>query len=363
MKKARGTFWMRAGILLLAVVFGVLVYWSVGFLLGDIEVFRRPDWESLSRARTDAGLRERLVTLERQMEELQHQHTLLEQQRGFIRDSSGSLQVTVDNLFKLKDREQQLVTEEQFGRVLASLDKILAIQDEFKSTAERYIRVTNEQFELRKEIAALKRRIEEEEKAIRAEHAEALRRQQVRNTLLKLALLLPLVAVCTVLLVRRRNSIYRMIFASTAMAVYFKTGMVIHERFPSRYFKYVLTIGLLALAGWGFVWLVRRLVTPKLELLLKQYRQAYEHYLCPVCEYPIRRGPRKYLFWTRRTVHKVSLAPAGGASTVEDEGPYACPSCGTLLFEKCSSCGKVRHSLLPACQTCGAVKEILGDRY
>ena len=362
MKKARGTFWMRSGILLLAVVFGVLVYWSVGFLLNDIAVFRRPDREAFSEARRDCALRDRLKAREAELEELGHQHTLLDQQRGFIRDSSSSLQVTVDNLFKLKDRDQQLVSAEQFGQVLASLDKILAIQDEFKSTAERYIQVTNDQFGLRKEIAALKRQIEEEEKAIREAYSEALRRQQIRTTILKLAFLLPLVAVCTVVLVRRRGSIYRMIFASAAVAVYIKTAMVIHERFPSRYFKYVLTVGLLVLVAWGFVWLIRRLVKPKLDLLLKQYRQAYEHYLCPVCEYPIRRGPRKYLYWTRRTVHKVALMPAVGTAD-EDSQPYVCPSCGTPLFEKCASCGNIRHSLLPACQTCGAVKEIAGDRY
>ncbi len=362
MKKARGTLWMRTGILLLAVVFGVLVYWSLGFLLNDIAVFQRPDREAFSDARRDCELRDRLEARQAQLEELGHQHTLLDQQRGFIRDSSSSLQVTVDNLFKLKDRNQQLVSEAQFGQVLASLDKIIAIQDEFKSTAERYIQVTNDKFELRKEIAALQRRIEEEDKAIREAYSEALRRQQIRTTILKLALLLPLVAVCTVLLVRKRNSIYRMIFASAAVAVYIKTAMVIHERFPSRYFKYILTVGLLVLVAWGFVWLIRRLVKPKLDLLLKQYRQAYEHYLCPVCEYPIRRGPRKYLYWTRRTVHKVALMPTAGTAD-EDGQPYVCPSCGTTLYEKCAACGSIRHSLLPSCRVCGAAKEIDGDRY
>ena len=38
MKKAKGTFWMRFSILLMAILFGVLVYWSVGFLLNDIAV-------------------------------------------------------------------------------------------------------------------------------------------------------------------------------------------------------------------------------------------------------------------------------------------------------------------------------------
>ena len=362
MKKARGTLWMRSGLFLLAVLFGVLVYWSVGFLLDDIEVFQRPEWEEFFKTRSDSSLRTNLEALERRMEELEHQHTLLEQQRGFIRDSSGSLQITVDNLFKLKDRNQQLVSEEQFGQVLSSLDKIIEIQNEFKSTAERYIQITNDKFELSKIIAALKKRIQDQDDAIRREYNNALQRQQIHNTLLKLALLLPLVVVSTIVLVRKRESIYRLIFTSTAIALYVKTVQVIHERFPTRYFKYVVTIFLLILVGGAFVWLIRRLVKPKLDLLLKQYRQAYEHYLCPVCDYPIRRGPRKYLYWTRRTVHRVALIPSAGVPAEEDK-PYVCPSCGTTLFEKCESCGAIRHSLLPSCQECGANKAIDDTRY
>ncbi len=48
MKRAKGTFWMRFSILLLAGVFGVLVYWSAAFLLDDIRVFRLPDREAFS---------------------------------------------------------------------------------------------------------------------------------------------------------------------------------------------------------------------------------------------------------------------------------------------------------------------------
>ena len=362
MKKARGTLWMRSGILLLAVLFGVLVYWSVGFLLDDVERYRRPNWEEFSTARIDSTLAANLEALERRMAELDHQHTLLDQQRGFIRDSSGSLQITVDNLFKLKDRDQQLVSAEQFTQVLASLDKIIEIQGEFKRTADRYVQTTNDKFELGKSIAALKKRIRDQEEVVQREYSAALQRHQIRSTLVRLAILLPLVVGGTIVLVRKRDNIYRLIFASTALALYLKTGLIIHEQFPARYFKYVVTICLLLLVAWSFVWLIRRLVKPKLDLLLKQYRQAYEHYLCPVCEYPIRRGPRKYLYWTRRTVHKVALVPSAGAPA-EEEQPYACPSCGTSLFEKCPSCGSIRHSLLPSCQRCGATKSIDAEHY
>mgnify|MGYP005855973889 CR=1 FL=1 len=153
-----------------------------------------------------------------------------------------------------------------------------------------------------------------------------------------------------------------MIYGSTAIAVYIKAAVVMHERFPSRYFKYILTIFLLCLVRWGFVWLMRRMVKPKLDALMKQYRQAYERFLCPICEYPIRRGPRKYLYWTRRTVHKITLS--GNISANDDENkPYTCPYCRTELFEKCESCGAIRHSLLPSFKQCGAVKTIEGDKY
>jgi len=58
------------------------------------------------------------------------------------------------------------------------------------------------------------------------------------------------------------------------------------------------------------------------------------------------------MFWTRRTVNKVPLSGETG-----EEKPYTCPSCGTPLFEKCESCGGLRHSLLPFCLHCGAEKK------
>jgi predicted RNA-binding Zn-ribbon protein involved in translation (DUF1610 family) len=92
---------------------------------------------------------------------------------------------------------------------------------------------------------------------------------------------------------------------------------------------------------------------PKRDWLLKQYREAYESFLCPICAYPIRRGPLKYMAWTRRSIRKVSLR-ASAADTGDDAGPYTCPMCATGLFEKCASCSAIRHSLLPACDQCGA---------
>jgi hypothetical protein len=103
--------------------------------------------------------------------------------------------------------------------------------------------------------------------------------------------------------------------------------------------------------------LIRQVVRPKSDWLVRQYREAYERFLCPVCEYPIRRGPLKYLFWTRRTAKKLPVVQLADADDKPD-GPYTCPICATKLFEECPSCHAQRHALLPACEHCGATKPI-----
>ena len=361
MKKAKGTFWIRFSILLLAVVFGMLIYWSTSFLLDDIRVIRMPDREAFFEQGINKSLAQELEKLEARQEELNHLQDLISQQRGFIKDSSGSLKITVDNLFTLKNRDQQLISESQFGQVLATLDRVIKIQEEFRETADLYLETTNERFELSKEIKALKKRIDDQRNEVQKQFSDKLQRHRVKTTMVKVAFLLPLMLGCTLLLVKKRQSIYRLIYFSAAIAIYLKTTFVVHDNFPSRYFKYILTIALLALVGWGFTWLIRRLVKPQMETLLKQYRQAYERFLCPVCEYPIRTGPRKYLYWTRRTVHKITLAPNAGNQ--EGDAPYTCPVCGTRLFEKCEACGEVCHCLLPNCQHCGNKTSITGEAY
>lgn len=99
---------------------------------------------------------------------------------------------------------------------------------------------------------------------------------------------------------------------------------------------------------------IRSIAFPKAESLVKQYREAYERFLCPVCEYPIRIGPRRFLFWARRTVNR-NIVPTDKG---EQEEPYTCPSCGSTLFEECTSCHKIRHVLLPNCVHCGNEKAI-----
>ena len=147
---------------------------------------------------------------------------------------------------------------------------------------------------------------------------------------------------------------YGSLFIAVGGATLLKVALVIHEYFPSRIFKYVLIAALLLVAIRLLIYFIRAAAFPKMDRLLRQYREAYELFLCPVCEYPIRTGPRRFLFWTRRTVHKV--LPQGGSDDKEE--PYTCPVCGTALFQPCASCQQMRHSMLEHCQHCGSRREV-----
>jgi len=161
-----------------------------------------------------------------------------------------------------------------------------------------------------------------------------------------------LLLVGVVLFQRYRSGPYAPLVYAFGGAVLVRVALVMHEYFPTRYFKYVLILAAIALVLQTLLYLIRMVAFPKQDWLLKQYREAYEAFLCPMCAFPIRRGPLKYMVWTRRTIGKI--APhAAGASSVEE--PYTCPTCSTRLYEECEKCRAIRPSLLPSCQNCGNV--------
>jgi predicted RNA-binding Zn-ribbon protein involved in translation (DUF1610 family) len=199
-------------------------------------------------------------------------------------------------------------------------------------------------------------RMEAQRPAVQEEYNRQHSRHQLRLAALKLAVLVPLLGVALWLVFKLRRALYAPLVYGFGLALLVRVILVIHEYFPTRYFKYILILVALLAVGGVLVYLLRALAFPKLDWLLKQYREAYEHFLCPVCGYPIRRGALKYLFWTRGSLKKL-VVPKTDAEMPEE--PYVCPVCSTRLFERCESCKGIRHSLLPACDRCGAEKPLL----
>jgi preprotein translocase subunit Sss1 len=195
--------------------------------------------------------------------------------------------------------------------------------------------------------------LEAARKPLQDEFAQVLRAHDWRIAAIKIGFLTPLLLVGGILFVRYRSSKYSPMIYAFDIAVLAKTFIVMHEYFPTEYFKYVLIVSSIIVIGFLLARLLKMIAQPSRDARLKQFREAYEGFLCPVCQFPIRRGPLKFMSWSPRTLRKTSL-PLVNAP----DDPYTCPACATPLYEKCEKCGAIRHSLLPACEHCGAGKDV-----
>ena len=170
--------------------------------------------------------------------------------------------------------------------------------------------------------------------------------------MLKLVVLVPIFLLSAWLFIKKRGGTYGVIIYALFIAVFVKLLFVVHEHFPTKYFKYIAILIVLAIVLKLLVYLLKRLISPKKDWLIKQYQEAYDKNACPICGKPIRVGPLRYATGAR---HK-GLVLAGQGSEAGKQEVYTCPACGTRLYEKCGKCEDIRHSLLPFCEHCGAEK-------
>lgn len=354
--KPKGPWIHRFSIRLFTVILAVLVYWVLGFLVEDIESIKGPQYDEIEKEHVDQGLVEQKRKLTADIAEVDRAISNKRDEMRIVSDSSQNLQKTITQLIELQKLTVQnsgSLPETEQANLSESLAHFLESQKRYQAHNAELSELTARKRTLESDKMSVEKQIEHQREPARKEYQCLREKHDLRLAALQLLILIPLLAAGAFLIVRKRGSIYFPLFLGYGAAVLLKVSLVIHEYFPSRYFKYVLVIGLLVAVVKLLVYFIRVVAFPKAQWLTKQYREAYERFLCPVCEYPIRTGPRKFLFWTRRTVNKIVLP-----KEAPEEKPYSCPACGTTLFEECSECHGIRHSLLPHCEHCNAEKEI-----
>ena len=283
---------------------------------------------------------------------LQEHHS----RQSLLRDSTSRYEQTMKQLVELQrlNVEKGVTPEESSQKALAeSVAFFLSNQKADQTLNEEITNVTGQERALEDKKRDIEKKLEKERKPARKEFERLQRQHGRRLAVFKLLFLLPLLACVVVAFLKKRNSAYSPIIYAAGIAVLWQTILVIHQHFPTRYFKYIVLCAALAVVGYTLVYLLRMLRAPKRSWLLKQYREAYQSFMCPACEYPIRRGPLRNLFWTRSTIKKLQVPQT---AIPEKEETYSCPACGSQLFEECPSCHGIRHSLLPFCDKCGAAK-------
>ncbi len=357
MKKTatRGTWGVRLLIRLFTVLLGLLFFWLLGFLVEDVESIKGPDYAAIERQHVDATLVQKREQIERQIADLERETANKREEQRLVGDSSQNLQRTINQLLELQKlslQKEVALSEAEKSNLSASLTRFLESQRSYQELNQTIADLTSRKLQLDEQRRQIDQQIASQRGPAERDYERQNEAHRLKLAFYQLAILVPLLLVSGYLLIKKRSGLYFPLFLAFGSATLVKVALVIHEYFPSRYFKYVLIVGLLAVVVRLLVHFLRIVAFPKADWLMRQYREAYERFLCPVCEYPIRTGPRKFLYWTRRTVHKVLPR---GESAGKDE-PYVCPACGTALFEICPSCRGMRHSLLVHCEHCGAGK-------
>ena len=355
--KSKGTWIHRFAIRLFTLVLAVLFFWVLGFLVDDIRAIRGPDYAAIEKKHVDKDLVAKRFTLEKQVAELTRQIENQTEKQRVVGDSSRNLQQTINQLIELKKLGMQksiAFSDTEQANFTSSLNLFLDNQRKYQELSQTVSDMLERKQGLVREKEQTEQEIERQRQPARDEFGILTRRHRLKLAFLQLAVLLPILAVAAAVIVKKRSSIYFPLFLAFGAATLLKVALVVHEYFPSKYFKYILIGGLLIVVARLLVYFIRTIAFPKTQWLAKQYREAYERFLCPICEYPIRIGPRRFLFWTRRTVNKIVVP--GDRGDLEEK--YTCPSCGSGLFEECPACHKIRHAMLPNCSHCGAEKEI-----
>lgn len=344
----------------LNVLLSILVYWLLGFMINDIGNQPEPSLAALQEKYQNP-------IIVKQNEDLHNQSSLLllaiarkKQQQTILQDSINSYHDTINQLLELQKAGAQKgddLSHEAQQNLKTVTGFYLDSQHQFQ---ELNTSISNDNFAaqaLQTQIRELDAKLSKPLLQARAKYTSQLNKHNLMMAVFQLMLLIPLLLISGYCFRKYRRSLYKSMIGAIGIAVVLKTVMVLHDHFPSRGFKYILIAALIYITIRGLLSMLRMVAAPKYNWLIKQYREAYQKMQCPVCQFQIRPGVLKFIPMPPNQKEPV-MAPLNYLETIEE---YTCPGCGELLFEKCSSCSNLRHSLLLYCDHCGTKKQQPGD--
>lgn len=357
--RRRGSFWQRISIWFLSFWLAIFVFGFLGFVvqgIGDAEAPKRADVEE---DYVEASLIEQIEELEDQQRDLQREISNRRETQQIQRASMNESRAAMNQLVEIHrlNLEKDVTPTEAEQEALAESQRLyLASQTAFQTVNEEIAQLNTQAQGVAGQLEDLGEERKEQAEPVDEEYRRRLDAYRLRIAIFKLAFILPVLIAAAWFAQMQRRGPYAPIAWSALIAAFWRVGVVAHRWFPQAWFNYAATGVAIAVILVFMVQMIRMAVRPRLEGLLKQYRDAYNRRRCPICEHPIRRGPLKYADWSGKVPTGVVPIPRDGAGD-EDE-PYACPSCGAQLYEKCGRCETVRHSLLPFCEGCGEEKAV-----
>jgi predicted RNA-binding Zn-ribbon protein involved in translation (DUF1610 family) len=357
--KFKGAALQRLSLICLSILLAILLFWFLGFITKDISTLPGPALDKIEAKYIDPNLVDKRTELNEALGSVKEQIKNKQEQQAILQNGTSTLQNTINQLLTIQkqqgERNLQLTAEQQ--KALAES------QTAFLDNQKQYLAVNSEiadlaasRHNLEKTLTAVEGQINSQRSLAKVEYDRLFSRHRWKVAALKLAVMLPLFLLAAWLFTTKRTGKYGPLVWPFFIAAFVQVALIVHEYFPSNYFKYIALLVIIAIVLKLMLYMLRRIISPKKDLLIKHYQEAYDKALCPVCSKPIRTGLLR--FATGRRYQNLILAAQSGQ--VPEQQPYACPSCGSVLYEKCDKCGSVRHTLLPFCEHCGGEKTISG---
>ena len=354
-KKLKGPWIQHLGIIFLSLIFGVLLFWLLGFLTKDIGSLRGPDFSKVQAGYVNTELVGRQSSLKESLDVIKNNIRDKREQQGILKDSTNNLQNTINQLLSIQKQniERNLtLSDEQQQRLVESQALFLENQKQYLALNTEIAGLTNQQRQLERELASVTGQIDKQRTSARNEYNRIMSKHRLKVAALKLAVIVPIFLISAWFFIKKRSGMLGPIIYATFIAVFIRISLVVYEYFPRRYFKYIALLVIIAVVLRLLLYLIKRIAAPKKDWILKHHQEAYDKGICPICGKPIRIGPLHYAIGQKR--RGLVLSGQGGQTCKQEL--YTCPSCGTELYEKCDKCGDIRHSLLPFCEHCGNEK-------
>lgn len=352
--KAKGSWGVRFFIVVLGIVIGFLFYWLLSFVEQDIGSIKKPEWEAIRREFVTQQTDDEKEQFQKEVARLNRKIDTLREQQRMLGNSTSSLQKTMNQLISIQkqyiDKGQEFPPE-NVQTLQETQGQFLKNQEQDQQYTQDISTLIEQRQQTEDELAAVSEQIKLSEKEAHEKQTKEWEKFRLRVAVMKLSFLVPVFLVVSFLFMKYRSGAYWPLVWSAFIATFVKVAFVAHMYFPSRYFKYIAILVVLAIVLRILIYLIKLIIAPKKDLLIKQYQQFYDKHLCPVCTKPIKAGPLRYANWKKK-----ATVLASQSTDIDKQQVYTCPSCGTNLYDKCSSCGNIRHTLLPYCEHCGVEK-------
>lgn len=356
----KGPWSHRVLIVAFTLAFSVLTYWLIGFVTDDIRFFNEPDYTALENTMLDEQLINQQIKLKKALSSVQADVTAETDRQISIEKSTQASKLTMEQMleFQKASLEKDIKpTAEQKNALTEAQSIFLSNQRQYQklnikivSLQEKLRKLNTDSQQLESELEQAKIPIEKEFQLQAEEH-----RLQVAKLLT--GIMIPLLILVWILVRIMRAGEYRFLSYALAGATSIRFVQLMFEYFPLEIFKYLMILAGILVVVYILIRLIKMMNHPQMEWLLKQYREAYEKFRCPECDYPIRMGPLRFAAFGRKGInHRFPFITSDNNSKLE---PYTCPVCSTRLFDKCPECSNIRHSLLPVCSECGTANNLV----